>query len=164
MADFTKASSLIDAYFSEANLPREALTLFKVWKNVVSSVQPRGEAIANHSRVIDFKNGVVHVEADHAGWIQLLQLHKNYITKGLQMRLPELKIRSFAIHLVKNSNFTQKLKDASFTVDVNLGAQNISDEADEQSSLQTNENVSTSQMDDKLKELFAKLKSDIQNY
>ena len=55
--------------------------------------------MASHSRVVDLKNNMLLVEADHPGWINLIQFHKSYILKGLQMKFPDLKIKSLAFKL-----------------------------------------------------------------
>lgn len=80
------------------------------WKKTLCSIkgtgsllkpanQYEGQNLYTHSRIIDLKNGVLLVEADHPGWIQLLQMHKNYILKGLQKASPNLKINTIAFRL-----------------------------------------------------------------
>lgn len=83
-----------------------------VWKKVVSSVHsykdesednmhrmPIGERLAGNTRVVDLKNGILLVEADHPGWIQYLRLYQKFILKGLNMYLPDLKIKSLAFRV-----------------------------------------------------------------
>lgn len=81
-----------------------------VWKNVVSKIKnfqssaeeeeiTFGEKLANSSRVIDLKNGVLLVETDHPGWIQYLNFHKKFIIKGIKMAIPEIKISSLAFRV-----------------------------------------------------------------
>ena len=53
-------------------------SLISLWEKVLlrirSGTNPNeGRNLATHSRVVDFKNGILLVEADHPGWIQLLQ-------------------------------------------------------------------------------------------
>lgn len=60
------------------------------WKKVLLKISSNrnpneGQNLADHSKVIDFKNGTLLVEADHPGWIELLQLHKKFILNGLRM-------------------------------------------------------------------------------
>ena len=79
-------------------------SVISTWKKILlrikSNTNPNeGIKLSEHTRVIDLKNGILLVEADHPGWITLLQIHKKYIMKGLQMGLPELKINSLAIRL-----------------------------------------------------------------
>src|SRR5574344_767508 len=72
-------------------------------KGAGSSLKPanqyEGQNLYAHSRILDLKNGVLLVEADHPGWIQLLQMHKNYILRGLQKASPNLKINTIAFRL-----------------------------------------------------------------
>ena len=94
----------------------EANKLHTVWKDVVSKIHsykdenedserriPIGQRLAGNTRVVDLKNGVLLVETDHPGWIQYLNIYKNFILKGLKMALPDLKISSLAFR-VKGSN------------------------------------------------------------
>lgn len=70
-----------------------------VWKNVVSKVNNYGERLAGNTRVIDLKNGVLLIEADHPGWIQITQMYSKFILTGLSRALPDLKIASLAFRL-----------------------------------------------------------------
>ena len=60
---------------------------------------PLGERLAANTHVVDLKNGVLIIEADHPGWIQYLKFYQKFIIKGLQMENPNLKINSFAFRL-----------------------------------------------------------------
>lgn len=84
--------------------------LFDVWKEILFSIKGagsfnnpgnrfEGQNLFDHSRIIDLKNGMLLVEADHPGWIQLLQMHKNYILTGLRKKVPELKISNMVFKL-----------------------------------------------------------------
>jgi predicted nucleic acid-binding Zn ribbon protein len=42
--------------------------LFKEWRKIA------GEGIASHARLIDIQNGILLVEVDHPGWLQLVQM------------------------------------------------------------------------------------------
>jgi hypothetical protein len=77
--------------------------MLSVWKRTVSGVRGCGENLAEHSRLIDLKNGILLIETDHPGWIQMFQLHKKYILNGLKKNCPEMKIYTLAFRL-KGSN------------------------------------------------------------
>ena len=90
----------------------EANKIHNVWKNVVSNIHsykdenidsdkriPIGQRLASNTRVVDLKNGVLLVETDHPGWIQYLNMNKNFILKGLKMQIPELQIKTLAFRL-----------------------------------------------------------------
>ena len=94
--DFSKASDLINEFFD--NNSQSKMSLLTVWAKVVSSVKNNGMQLADHSRVVDYKNGTLLVEADHSAWIQILQMNKKYIIVGLQRNLPQLEIRNLPMY------------------------------------------------------------------
>ena len=105
--------SAADMMLQAANIgTSEANEICSVWRKVVSGVRsfkhdsqdsdkrmPLGERLAGNTRVIDLKNGVLLVEADHSGWIQYLRMYQNFILKGLKMNLPNLKITNLAFRV-----------------------------------------------------------------
>lgn len=82
-----------------------SITVYNEWKNILCRIKSKsdnsseGMNLASHSRVIDIKNGLLIAEADHPGWIELLQLHKKYILNGLHMKFPELNIKNIVFRL-----------------------------------------------------------------
>ena len=78
--------------------------IINIWEKVLLRIKSNsnpneGRNLATHSRVIDFKNGILLVEVDHPGWIELLQLHKKYIITGLNMENKLVKVESLAFKL-----------------------------------------------------------------
>ena len=83
--------------------------ILQAWRSIIESIKPNsrnsknaanfGVNLASHSRIVDFKNGVILIEADHSSWLQMLQLHQRYILGSLQRRFPELKISTLAFKL-----------------------------------------------------------------
>ena len=80
--------------------------LLKTWRATLESIRsnaPNGKNLGTnlyaHSRVIDLKNGILLIEADHPGWIQTLRLYQKYILTGLRRAVPESKISSLAFRL-----------------------------------------------------------------
>ena len=72
----------------------------KILLSIKSSTNPNeGANLAAHSRVVDLKNGVLLVEADHPGWIELLQLRKAYILRGLSMYARNMGIETLAFRM-----------------------------------------------------------------
>lgn len=103
----------------------KGLELPSVWKQVVSNVGKNsesanmeitlGEKLANNSHVVDLKNGVLLIETNHSGWIQYLKMYQKFILKGLNNKLPDLKIKSFAFRLAGSNislseSYEEKLK------------------------------------------------------
>ena len=108
--DIINASELMTKYLNIDFQRADRITT--TWKKVVLRIHsnkfesensekrmPIGERLANNTRVIDLKNGVLLVEADHSGWIQYLRMYQNFILRGLQMEVPDLKISSLAFRL-----------------------------------------------------------------
>lgn len=91
------AGALLSAFFDEEKLRRGGLyaDFFTSWKYLV------GDRLAAHSRVADVDKGVLVVEAEHPGWIQLLQFRQSEILAGVAARFPELALRSVVFRLGK---------------------------------------------------------------
>lgn len=95
---------------------RRGNRISKLWKEIVESIKSNsingdniGKNMASHSRIIDFENGILLVEADHPGWIQMLGNYKKYILKGFQMKMPELKIETLAFRLAGSNAEISKI-------------------------------------------------------
>jgi hypothetical protein len=95
-----KASDLLGALLSPAVRDKaDAWTRFSgFWKNAA------GENLAAHSRVADVRNGIVFVEAEHPGWIQLLQMRQDTILDAVAGTFPELGISGIAFRLAKDGS------------------------------------------------------------
>jgi len=61
--------------------------------------QIAGDQISAHSEIKDIRKGVVVVEADHPGWIQLIQLRQHNLLDALRRRFPDLGIRALRLQL-----------------------------------------------------------------
>ena len=114
-----KAGDIISALFKERFGPefmetaRSTAGLFSSWSQVVTEAWPRtagGEqkeddipAAAVHSRIQELERGVLFVEADHPGWIQILQTKQQELLSAVRRRYPELDIRAIAFRLSKST-------------------------------------------------------------
>ncbi|MDR0642386.1 MAG: DUF721 domain-containing protein [Treponema sp.] len=56
-------------------------------------------AAAGHSRVRELEQGILVVEADHPGWVQILQTKAPQIISAARRRFPELDIRGISFTL-----------------------------------------------------------------
>lgn len=102
------------------------------WKKILTSIRPYnsdsnvGQNLFDNSNVVEIKNNILLIEANHPGWIQMFQLHKNYILKGLKMYVPELNINSLAFRLkgsnarLSNVNYDSELKNESRKLNRNI--------------------------------------------
>jgi hypothetical protein len=90
-------SSLLSSFFDEEKLRRgeRYSDFFSSWPALV------GERLAAHSRVADVDKGFLVVEAEHPGWIQLLQLRQSAILEAVARRFPELGLRGIVFRLLE---------------------------------------------------------------
>jgi len=109
-------SGLFKQRFGEEFLENAMLSseLFNSWEKTICQVWPHGEdqksedipAAAVHSRIIELERGVLYVEADHPGWIQILQTRQAELLLAIQRRCPKLDIRGIAFRLSKEPSQT----------------------------------------------------------
>ena len=103
--NIVSAADMITSLFS--NLDKKTLDqsgkLIDTWKRVVSKVRSSGrdygEQLCAHTNPVQFEKGVLLVEVDHPGWIQILQLYSKFILTGLQRAAPELGITTLSFKL-----------------------------------------------------------------
>lgn len=115
-----KISKVLSKYIDsleESDL-ENAVVMRDVWKEILFSIRgPKhdlagkavylGEKLYSHTKIIDLVNEVLLVEVDHSGWIQTLQFYNSYILRGLNQKIPNLKISNIAFRL-KGSDFNIK--------------------------------------------------------
>ncbi|MCL2374236.1 MAG: DUF721 domain-containing protein [Treponema sp.] len=111
-----KAGDIISEIFQEKfgmqlmENARSTAGLFSSWASVVTEAWSRTEreialrskdtpAAAVHSRIRELERGLLLVEADHPGWIQLLKTKQADILSVVQRRYPELDIQAIAFRL-----------------------------------------------------------------
>lgn len=70
-------------------------SFFRSWERLV------GADIASHSQVVDVRNGMVVIQADHPGWLQLIQLRQETILRKIRKAYPELHIRNMRYYLTE---------------------------------------------------------------
>ena len=97
--DYKDAKELVSRLFENIDDKNKPVQMLNAWKQVVSSIYENGPQIVDHSKLVDYKNGILLVETDHSGWTQLLQLNSKYILKGLKMKFPQLEIKSLHYRL-----------------------------------------------------------------
>jgi hypothetical protein len=92
-------SSLLSSFFDEDKLRRgeRYSDFFSSWPHIV------GPRLAAHSRVSDVEKGILVVEAEHPGWIQLLQLKQSTILEDVARLYPELALRGIVFRLSRQA-------------------------------------------------------------
>ncbi len=108
-SEIMNINELIHKTFSSISVgeSKKAMDIFAAWENVLSKIRAtnheanpnEGQNLIDHTRIVDLKNGVLLVEADHPGWISLLQMHKKFILKGMEMEIPGADISTLAFRL-----------------------------------------------------------------
>ena len=101
-----KAGDIIKSMFSEnfgsrfMETARLTAGLFSSWPQLAAELWPNPEqAIALHSRIRELERGMLLVEADHPGWIQILQTKQGELLSAVQRRYPELDILAISFRL-----------------------------------------------------------------
>jgi hypothetical protein len=112
-----KASEVISALFKEnfgsefMETARANAGLFSSWAEIVAEAfEPKGSGFnkaedipaAAHSRIQELERGLLLVEADHPGWVQILQTKQQELLVAAKRRYPELDIRNIAFKLSRN--------------------------------------------------------------
>ena len=67
-------------------------------KSVNSSLKD-GENLSYHSRVVDLKKGILFIEVDHPGWIEILNVHRQYILIKMRKKFPKIEFKTLAFLL-----------------------------------------------------------------
>jgi hypothetical protein len=96
-------SSLFNGQFDHKILEtgRVSANLFSTWATIVA--ETRIPAAGDHSRIRDLEHGILVIEAEHPGWVQLLQTKQAQLLRMVQKRYPELEIRGVSFCLSRES-------------------------------------------------------------
>lgn len=89
------AGEIIKNLLSGIKIPNFEKTLTKEWENMV------GKDLAEHIKIKDISKTVLYLEADHPGWMQILNMKKRGILEKIKREFPEKKIEDFKISLKK---------------------------------------------------------------
>ena len=57
--------------------------LFREWQAIA------GEGLAPHARLVDVQKGILLIEVDHPGWLQMLQLRKAGLLEAARRMAPQ---------------------------------------------------------------------------
>ncbi len=99
-----KAGELLNSFF-DGNVLKQAKgysEFFGGWRSIV------GDQIGAHSRVLELEQNVLVVEADHPGWIQLIQLKQADILRTVQSKYPDFHITAISIRLQRNGGAAEE--------------------------------------------------------
>ena len=103
---------VLEGLLSDVNRNRlnDSSNILEKWKSIITSIRSVvnpdcGKNMYFHSRIIDIKDDVIILQVDHPGFIQLFENHKKYILRGIQMKIPQLRIRNITYRLDKKDNY-----------------------------------------------------------
>lgn len=103
MGNIKRAGDLVSALFKDefdpASLEKGRLTagVFNSWAEI--SEEAEIPAAAAHSRIRELERGVLVIEAEHPGWVQLLQTRQNQLLRLVCKKFPELTIQGISFCL-----------------------------------------------------------------
>jgi hypothetical protein len=154
----SKADELITNIFSGiGNSSKEASKIVLLWNEVLFSIKNSkldASQLVDHSKILDLKNGILVVETDHPGRIQLLQMYKNYIQTGLNKKLSELKIKNIVFRLKKNE-LNKNKKTTKEIIHEKLIADNIDDDFE----IKYPSNDEKTELPDEIKAIFDRMRN-----
>jgi predicted nucleic acid-binding Zn ribbon protein len=89
-----KAGDILSALFDEGTLKKAQnygeLFSSDLWASLLESIG-LAQGIP-HTKIVELEKTVLQVEADHPGWIQLLQTKQKNLLEAIQRRFPELSL------------------------------------------------------------------------
>jgi hypothetical protein len=94
-----KAGDLLAYFFDQKTLSsiHTWSKLFAEWPSIV--IKHKIAAAETHSRVVEFDRRVLLIEAEHPGWIQILQTKQSELLSEFQNRFPDLDIVGISFRL-----------------------------------------------------------------
>ncbi|MDR2484934.1 MAG: DUF721 domain-containing protein [Treponema sp.] len=100
-----KAGDLLSFFFDEKMLATAQgyAKVFTSWDSIVK-VHKIPAALA-HSRIVELERHVILIEADHPGWIQILQTKQREFLQEFQRRFPDFAITGISFRLSRNPLF-----------------------------------------------------------
>lgn len=86
---------------------KKNINIYDEWKKILKEINSqstnlKGKNLSDHSRVIDLKNGILFIEVDHPGWIDVLNIYRKYILTKMRKKFPKTEFKTLAFHLIKN--------------------------------------------------------------
>jgi hypothetical protein len=93
-----RAGELLAAFLDQQTFgaAREYSALFSSWRSVA------GDTLAAHSWIRELEHSVLLVEADHPGWIQMLQIKEKDLLDALRRRFPDQRIAGISFRLSRD--------------------------------------------------------------
>lgn len=165
--DFSSAN-ILSRLFSSISVDKlkESSEIMNAWQQTLYSIKgfqndgskpaDYGSQLADHSKIIDLKEGILIVETDHPGRIQMFQLYKNYILNGMKQKIPGIPIRNIVFKLNKVERVTGELRMPTREEMDRAVAKQTGHDSEPHVAVK-----STTSLPSELQEIFASMKADI---
>jgi hypothetical protein len=90
-----QVSQLLGTYFDKKTLAaaKDYVGFLDSWPMIA------GQRLSDHSRPVDIRHGMLIIETDHSGWIQLIRLEQERILREISRRFPELEVTAMSIRI-----------------------------------------------------------------
>ncbi len=90
-----RVGELLKEYMREKGWSREdpCARIFLDWKGIV------GDRLGLHSRAIEIQDGILTVEVNHPGWMQMFMMRKASIIGAVRRAAPGVDIREMRLRL-----------------------------------------------------------------
>jgi hypothetical protein len=97
-----RAGELLSVFFDEKLLKKakDYSDFFSSWARITE--KSGIAAAAGYSRLKEFERGLILIEADHPGWVQILQTKEQRLLENTRRLFPELDIRGISFMLSRN--------------------------------------------------------------
>lgn len=104
-----KAGDLLSFFFDEKRVETAThiTKLFSSWDDITS--EQGIPAAAAHARIAELNRNVILIEADHPGWIQILQTKQRWILDSFKRKFPSLNITGISFHLSRSAIETKSI-------------------------------------------------------
>ena len=79
-----KIGEILSEYLRKRGWPSHdpCSRIFLEWKTLV------GEPLCDHTEPVEISDGILHIKADHPGWIQMVSLKKAYLLERIREMAP----------------------------------------------------------------------------
>ena len=67
--------------------------LFSQWHLIV------GDSLAVHARLVDVRNGILIVEVDHPGWLQMFRLRQDALLEAARSAVPAVSLEGIRVRV-----------------------------------------------------------------
>ena len=84
-------------------------SMYKAWQSILLSIKSTvtpdcGQKMLDHSKIVDVKDGIMYIELDHPGWMQLFETYRTYILNGISYKMSNLNVKTLSYKLKKNDD------------------------------------------------------------